>query len=177
MAWKDDYVSPLRVVSGYDPALDDEKMDRRAYTKSRNPEAVRELPGRKARWWILRPLSVDDRLACDQAGTSEAKFVRAVIFGVAGVELCDEGRHLSPTKTIEGRDGAIWGDADLKTLIQLFGMDVIYEIGIVIYARSGWGNGWACGAGSYPAPQALSQELAQTARQRADVTPSTATES
>lgn len=171
MAWQDDYVSPLRVVSGYDPALDDDKMDRKAYAATRDPSLVRELPGRKARWFVLSPLSVDDRLACDATPSAEAKFTRALIFGLASVEMTDESRVLLPTKEMPGRASLTWGNDDLATLIREFGMDVLYEIGVTIYARSGWGKGWACGAGSYPVPQALQYELDRIARQRAAATP------
>jgi hypothetical protein len=149
MAWQDDYVSPLRVVSKHDPALNLEAMDLSLYEKTRDPSLVQELPGCKARWFVLRPLSFKDRCACDTAASPERKFVFAAQFSIERVEMEDNTTML-PKSVIPGRSDRVWGDDDLETLFRSCGMPTIYEMGIIAYARTDWGKGWARGAGSFP---------------------------
>ena len=149
MTWQDDYVSPLRVVSKHDPALNLESMDLAAYEKTRDPSLVQELPGCKARWFVLRPLSFKDRCACDSAASPERKFVFAAQFALERVEF-EDGTTMVPRMEIRGRPDLIWGDEDLESLFRACGMPTVYEMGVIAYARSDWGKAWARGAGSFP---------------------------
>lgn len=173
MAFVDDGISPLRVVSGYDRRLDPQ-MDLKGYLKTRDPSAVKPLPGRQPRWFVLRPLSVDDHLACDSAAAPEHKFIRALIFGLERFEDPETGIALEPTGEIAGRDRPIWTSKDLAELKRRAGgQQTLYEIGIVIYKRSeSSGNDWSGGDSSLAPPQ-LSDEAERSARLRAEQTPPT----
>lgn len=149
MAWQDDYVSPMRVVSKHDPALALKGEALEAYERTRDPSLVQEHPGMRVRWFVLRALSFKDRCACDSASSPEAKFRFAVQFALERVEM-EDGTAMLPKSLIPGRAEPVWGDEDLQTLFAACGMPTIYEMGVVAYARSDWGKSWARGAGSFP---------------------------
>lgn len=172
----DNAIDTLRVISGYDPAIAGAEW-RRRYVETRDPSLVRLAGGEHPAlgWFVLKPLTTNDRVACDRGGSAEEKFITALMFGLARVEFPSTGETLYPTRDVGAR--VIWGEKDLDRLMIEVGADPMYEIGVLIYARSGWGKRRAGGAGSFPVPPALLQELAATDRRRAEQTPETATAS
>jgi hypothetical protein len=172
----DDGIDTLRVVSGYDPAIGDAEWCRK-YVETRDP-ALLSFPGGQQPalgWYVLKPLTTNDRVACDRGSSPEEKFITALIFGLDRVDFPASNMSLRPTREVAGR--MIWSQKDLDQLFLEVGADVVYEIGVLIYARSGWGKRRAGGAGSFPVPPQLLHDLAERDRRRAEQTRETATAS
>lgn len=171
---RDDLVSPLRVVSIRDEAIDWAAMWDRAhvspklYAETRDADSVRELPGRTARWYTLRPLSVADMGAIDSAASGPAQLVQA--FRVAVTEIVGfsgPGTALRPTLPCPMPDGTtrmIWADVELQYIADVAGgMRLIYEIGAIARERALEGNALRGGV-IYAPPQFLVPVLEQKTR-------------
>jgi hypothetical protein len=165
----DNAIDTLRIVSAADPAIDDERTDRREYARTRDARMLHFLPGQHPAlgWYVLRPLTTNDVVACDMSPSPESKFVSALVYGLARVEFPATNDTLEPTKEIAGRPN-IWAQKDVDVLLREVGREVLYEIGVVIYQRSARGKRQAGGAGYWPLPGPLLEGLEQIELQRAE---------
>lgn len=173
----DDLVSPLRVVSLRDEAIDWFAMTRegvtpRDYAASRDQAAVRVLPGAHARWFTLLPLDTPTVGMVEECANDAAKLVRAFRYAVASVENFEgPGVALRPTLTIpwvNGTTRTIWNDAEIERLANFAGgQRTIYEMGELAYERALEGNGRSGGALFTP-PRYLEPVLERIERQLAE---------
>lgn len=162
----DDLVSPLRAVCVLDPALDRLAMDVARYAETRDPALVRELPGRRARWVILDPLSVGDFVIADGYPATSMKVRAAFRYAVREIHAFDGSERLHPKRLVVGEDGrerAVWTDEELDRIFHVLGAAFLYEIGSLAYERAVSGNFWG-GSVPYTLPPSSAQGLTLIAR-------------
>lgn len=162
----DDLISPLRAVSATDPALDLAEMDLREYVETRDEKLVRELPGRRARRFHVRPLSVFDFTAVMSRPTPETKMLAAVELGLVQVEGLEPGVAWQPSRESEdafGRLRRVCGPHDLQHLFARLGSRPLLEMGALILERAEQGNAGG-GAVRFTVPPLLLPVLEQSAR-------------
>lgn len=171
----DPLVRTIPVVLVDDPALALTPSERRRYGETRDPHAIRELPGQSAVRFVCRPLSSSDASAVESVTGALRQIVMSFMFGVVEIQNADDngpraGSRLVPTQEIRGRDARIWSDEQLDTIQDLFGRQAIYEIGTVVYERTLRGKA-AGGSVPYTVPQSSLDALARMeARLRAEQT-------
>lgn len=180
---KDDLVSPLRVVSVRDEAIDwasmwDRGVSPRVYAETRDPESVRALPGMALRWYTLRPLTVADCGTVDALPSDPMKLTQAFRLSVSEVVgFHGLGTAFRPTLPMPMPDGStrmVWSDADLQHLADVAGgMRLIYEIGAIAFERAQEGNAFRGGV-TFAPPPFLLHVLAQKMRLLAERTIPTA---
>lgn len=176
----DDLISPLRVVSLRDPALDLAQMNAEQYMLTRDASLVRTLPGRTPVWHTLRALTLADEDAL--ASQPQAMIARrAYELALSQVEGCERlspgGLAWRPARTIEGPDGRsrpapTYAEMDALCRALPHGREDMVELGLVALERATQGNGDR-GVVNYMAPPLLSDVVARSARLRAGQTPGT----
>jgi hypothetical protein len=167
---QDDLVSPLRVVSVLDPALDRVAMDVALYAETRDPALVRELPGQRARWVTLQPLTGSDALIVDCYSEQALKLKTAFVYSVACIENFERPtEHLRPTRVIATAGGGerfVWTDAEWESIFRVLNMKFVYEMGLLAIDRA-FSKNFGGGCDFYTQPPFLSDELARIGRQLA----------
>lgn|SRR5574341_1064216 len=164
----DDLISPLRAVCVLDPAIDRVLTPIDRYAETREPELVRELPGHRARWAMLEPLSVGDFMIVDGYPTAPMKLRRAFVYACRLIENFERpGEPLHPTRMVvnpeDGRERAVWTPEEEAAIFRRLGADFVYELGGLAYERATAGNFWG-GSVSYTLPQSSVDGLARIAR-------------
>lgn len=167
----DPLVRTIEVVRVSDPALAMSVSERRAYGESRDPSAIRELPGQRAVRFVVRPLSSIDAAGLERVPAGAAQLVMAFVFGVVEIREANElgpnpDTVIRPTQRIKGRDLPVWSDDQLTAIQEAFGRVAILEIGGVAYERMLRGKA-AGGSVPYTVPQASLEELEHLERQHA----------
>ena len=157
----DDLVSPLRVVSVRDPAIDWNAMAEagvtpRVYEETRDPGSVRELPGRQAVWFTLEWI---DSAECGAIDSFPEARRPLEAFSVACSEVLNAlgpGHALRgtiPVQTLAGGPVRVyWSNADRNRIQRLYGQELLYEIGFVAWRRARLGNVWSGGVPYTPPP-------------------------
>lgn len=163
----DPLVRTIAVVRMSDPALALSHSERVAYGRSRDPQAIRELPGQRAVRFIVRPLNHVDMGAVERATPGVEQIVRAFWLGCVEIQDCDEmgpraGVRMVPSMRIPGRDLPAWADDEINAVQEALGRSALYEIGTVIYERTLRGKA-AGGSVPYTVPQSSLDELASMA--------------
>ncbi len=170
MTFTDSLVDPLRAVSVLDPAIDRVASRVVEYSETRDPALIVELPGARAFWCVVHPLSVAEFASVDSLPTGPTKLVQAFRLAVAAIENAGgPGIAMRPSRSHPREDGVdrpMWSDRDLAHVFHMLGAQFIYEIGQLAYERAIQGNGWS-GSVSYTLPQSSLTGLAAIARQLA----------
>jgi hypothetical protein len=162
----DSLVRPIVVVCAGDPALDMSVSERRAYAESRDPAKIRELPGKSAVRYVIRPLTVSQSTIVDQRVYMHERLLWAFMLACGEIQNADTdgpsaGKRMTPTRTIDmgGHKAFVWDDRELDVIQEAFGRAALYEIGGVIWERTLRGKA-AGGSVPYTVPQSLLDELA-----------------
>jgi hypothetical protein len=147
----DDLVSPLRVVSIRDQAIDWYAMQEHGvtplvYAETRDAASVRALPGKHPRWYHLRALTVAESASCDVQPSAPGRMLLAFRYAVTRIEdFYGFGTSLAPELPIPNENGGtrfMWSDAALQRVADhAGGMRLLYEIGDLAYERAAEGNG------------------------------------
>lgn len=147
----DDLVSPLRVVSMRDPAIDwyamqEHGVTARVYAETRDPGSVIALPGQHPRWYHLRPLTVSECAFIDALTTDTARALGAFRLAVTRIENAfGPAADLLPelySPMPDGSQRVTWSDAGLQRVANFMGgMRLLYEIGGIAHERAAEGNG------------------------------------
>ena len=128
-----------RVVWVGDPALDTRVMNIRGpggYAETRDPSLVRERQGRKAHWFVVRPLNPRESIIVDER-TSHLRAMRtAIAYALVAVEM-PGGASLVPQESVPRTDGTggeqmAWSDGALDMLTRRFGKVCLEDIATVI---------------------------------------------
>lgn len=127
-----------KVASIADSAMDVHAMGAGVteYLRTRDPELVREVPGRKLTWFYLRPIprSVFSRFV-QTGATEDERFERAFKVAVVRVDgLSAELPSKVPTGSVESATGKIecWKDEELELISPAY----VDEIGALAWWRS-----------------------------------------
>lgn len=162
----DSLVRPITVVCGGDLALDMSVSERRAYAESRDITKLRELPGKAAVRYVVRPLTVSQSTIVDQRVYMHERLLWCFMLACSEIQNADTdgpsvGRRMTPTRTVDmgGAKVLMWDDRELDVIQEAFGRAAIYEIGAVIWERTLRGKA-AGGSVPYTVPQSLLDELA-----------------
>lgn len=132
-------VAPFKVVTPFDPAIDDEKSNVAMYAQTRDLKYLTFLPGQQPTYFYVRRLPNSKALAIRQHATSE-DFAAGMAFaaGVVQVDnLRTEGGTIPTWKpSFLASDGKI----DQMTQEEIdsvnFALDEIIDIGSVVYQRA-----------------------------------------
>ncbi len=139
----DDPSGPLRVVSVLDPSLDRKAMAARAYADTRDPGAIRALPGERPLVFHLRPIPsgifADE---VDRHVATAARYRAAFMMAVEAIE--GVGDHHLPWRPISqayddetGAPIAVLSPRDLPMLRKVgVSVPIIYEIGHLAIERT-----------------------------------------
>lgn len=152
--WKDDLVTPLRVYSIRDDAIDPMASDVDEYLKTRNPDLIHALPGQHLVAAVIKPLPVAVYAQVDTLSTVQAKLLQAFRIACTAVETAP-GATLMPMEAVRLSDGkphTIWGNEEFEELGRMYGIQFIYEIGTVIMERAEPGKAWRGGVRYTPPP-------------------------
>jgi hypothetical protein len=166
---QDDLISPLRAVSVLDPAIDRVATPINEYAETRDPDLVRLLPGARARWAVLEPLSMTDFAIIDGYSTSPLKLRGAFAHAVRSIEAFDGHERMNPSRMIrdeDGRERAVWSNAEMALIHTRLGGAFWYELGALAYERATAGNFWG-GSASFTLPPSSEEGLERIKRQLA----------
>lgn len=124
-----------KIMSVLDPALDLLQMNAREYADggTRDEGLVRELPGRTATRFHVRPLSVEESLACDSQTSPVYKLRLVICYALVRVDR-GGGVVLVPggSRSDGGTKRPYWLDDEYRELARLFGKLVLLEVAMVI---------------------------------------------
>jgi hypothetical protein len=165
------------IVSVEDPALDRDKMDIEKYAKTRDPSLIVELPGQKARRYVVRRLKRGEVAVLSQLRAFYA-VAGYLTFGLLRIEEPD-GTITLPTKKIpnvNGRPGmqTVWDDdpgGELDVVYDRINASEFYEVAGVIETMAGMRAGEAFGSSDerftlLPSSQAALGRIARLAAER-----------
>lgn len=162
----------ITVVSVLDPALDRRPvaaggMDIRRYQETRDPDLIKEIPGKHARRYLLRPLDTQDMDAVESSRVPSRfgfQFALESVINFKGVY----GSTWKPRTAIERNNEArfIVGDDEVSEASE-GARKVVHELGAVAIERANVGF-FLGGAVRFVPLRSLDEELERIARHLAD---------
>lgn len=171
---RDSLVTPLRVVSVLDPAIDRAATDLELYAGTnelgrpgdRDATRIVVLPGQTPIWFTLQPITaIMFANSVESQATPNARYLRAFQWACLSVEGLEPGGATllgdTPINDEMGRGQMIVGERLLNRLADELGLDWLYDIGAVAYQRAKAPK-IRGGAVSYTLPPFLRVALSQT---------------
>lgn len=163
---------PIEIVSCADPALDRRPVEQggmnvERYWETRDPALIKEIPGKHARRYVLRPLRSADMDAIEASKVPARfafQFALERVINYRGVE----GSPWTPSSTIERGQNAlkVVGEDEIDDACEGARV-VIHEIGHVAITRASVGFTMADGV-RFALPPSLADVLELLARRSVD---------